>query len=190
MIWVSFCATESVRVFTWELRLVIWVSLSRTELVRLSTLLLRFNISSFLPVICTFSWLRSASRVSIFVDFSFIEASATIKSSDFSLNESVSVWFCRSSCFINSRASWIPGLLDSSFGSVPIATSEPSSKPSLSVSAIRSLVPYKVSCSWVRPSPSVSSVKSSLTVITMEASSDSPLVRVPIKLKLIDVWLS
>ena len=190
MIWVSFCVTESLRVVTWELRLVIWVSLSRTELVRLSTLLLRFKICSFLPLSCTFSWLRSVSKVSIFVDFSFIEASATIKSSDFSLNELVSVWFCSSSCFINSWASSKPGLLDSSFGSVPIATSEPSSKPSLSVSAIRSLVPYKASCSWVRPSPSVSSVTSSLIVITIDASSDSPLVRVPTKLKLIDVWVS
>ena len=123
------------------------------------------------------------SVISEFLDikFSLIE---TIKES-FSVIESVSNLFFSSSSLIRFCASTSPGLLDSSVGSVPIATSVPSSKPSLSVSFEKSLVPMDISWSWFRPSPSLSSDRSSMIAIRIEASSDSPLDSEPLKFKVI-----
>ena len=85
---------------------------------------------------------------------------------------------------MSSRASLRLGLLDLSVGSVPIAISTPSSKPSLSVSFNKSLVPIEASSSWFKPSSSISSDVSSIIVIKIEASSDSPEERDPLKFKL------
>ena len=85
---------------------------------------------------------------------------------------------------MSSRASLRLGLLDLSVGSVPIAISTPSSKPSLSVSFNKSLVPIEASSSWFNPSSSISSDVSSIIVIKIDASSDSPEERDPLKFKL------
>ena len=101
----------------------------------------------------------------------------------FSINEFAKLLFFSSSSLMSSRASLRLGLLDLSVGSVPIAISTPSSKPSLSVSLNKSLVPIEASSSWFKPSSSISSEVSSIIVIKIDASSDSPEDREPLIFK-------
>ena len=101
----------------------------------------------------------------------------------FSINEFAKLLFFSSSSLMSSRASLRLGLLDLSVGSVPIAISTPSSKPSLSVSLNKSLVPIEASSSWFKPSSSISSEVSSIIVTKIDASSDSPEDREPLIFK-------